>query len=298
VKAVPPTVAVAGDREVMEGAKLLTLNAELPEVPPPGAGFDTVTWAVPAVAISVAGIAADSCVALANVVVRADPFQLTKEPLMNPLPFTVRVKAVPPTVAVDGDREVMEGAKLLTLNAELPEVPPPGAGFDTVTWAVPVAAISVAGMAAFNCVAPTNVVLRADPFQSTTELLMNPLPFTVRVKAVPPTVAVAGDREVMEGTGLEVWTLMTPPVPETIAAVPSDKAPCVPPIDMGTDEPPVEEVSVAVTTATVPLPIVLEFIPAARHVVDPVVALQVSGLLAAVRAGPAATLREATVPGE
>jgi len=42
----------------MEGPALLTLNAELPEVPPPGAGVDTVTWAVPGVAISVAGMAA------------------------------------------------------------------------------------------------------------------------------------------------------------------------------------------------------------------------------------------------
>jgi len=212
-KAAPPAVALDGARELMEGPALLTLNAELPEVPPPGAGFDTVTWAVPGVATSVAGMAAFNCVAPTNVVVRADPFQLTTEPLTNPLPFTVKVKAAPPAVALDGAREPMEGPALLTLNAELPEVPPPGAGVDTVTWAVPGVATSVAGMAALNCVAPTNVVVRADPFQLTTELLTNPLPFTVKVKAAPPTVAVDGDRELMEGTGLLTLNAELPDVP-------------------------------------------------------------------------------------
>lgn len=37
-------------------------------------------------------------------------------------------------------------------------------GFTTLTWAVPAALISPAGIAAVSCVALTNVVLRAAPF--------------------------------------------------------------------------------------------------------------------------------------
>ena len=300
VKAAPPAVALAGDREVTVGRGLgaLMVNAELLEVPPPGVGLETVTGAVPAAAMSAAEMAACSCEALTNVVVRAEPFHLTTELLMNPLPFTVRVKAAPPAVALAGDREVTVGKGLgaLMVNAELPEVPPPGAGLETVTGAVPAAAISAAEMAACNCEALTNVVVLAEPFQLTTELLMNPLPFTVRVKAAPPAVALAGDREVMEGDGL-VGTLMVPPVPVTGVTVPSTKAPSVFVTERGTDKLLVG-VSVTVTTAAVPLPMVCEFMPLVRHVVDPVIALQASVLPEAVNAGPAATLREATFPGE
>ena len=41
-----------------------TVNARFTEVPPPGLGVTTLTWAVPALARSAAGIAARSCVAL------------------------------------------------------------------------------------------------------------------------------------------------------------------------------------------------------------------------------------------
>ena len=57
------------------------------------------------------------------------------------------------------------------------------------------------------------------------------------------------------------------------------------------------EVSVTATTATTPLPIALLFIPLARQVTDPLLGLQVSDLPAALRAGPAAALRERTSLG-
>ena len=63
------------------------------EVPPPGAGLNTVTEPEPAAARSGAVIAAVSCVLLTKVVVRAVPFQFTMEPETNPVPFTVSVKA-------------------------------------------------------------------------------------------------------------------------------------------------------------------------------------------------------------
>ena len=82
------------------------------------------------------------------------------------------------------------------------EVPPPGAGLKTITEAVPTAAISAALMAAVTCVTDTNVVVRSEPFQRTTELVTKPLPSTVNVKAEPPAMAVAGLRPVVVGTGL------------------------------------------------------------------------------------------------
>ena len=85
--------------------------------------------------ISAAVMAACNCVALTNVVVRLVPFQFTTDPLMNPVPFTVRVKAAVPAVAVDGDSEVIVGTGLgaAMVNGEFAEVPPPGAGLNTVT---------------------------------------------------------------------------------------------------------------------------------------------------------------------
>ncbi len=45
------------------------------------------------------------------------------------------------------------------------------------------------------------MVLRADPFHSTTELVLKPEPFTVSVTPAPPTVAAAGLRAASTGTG-------------------------------------------------------------------------------------------------
>ncbi len=56
------------------------------------------------------------------------------------------------------------------------DVPPPGAGLDTVTVAVPATAMSAAVIAAVNRVADTYVVVRFAPFQRTTELLTKPVP--------------------------------------------------------------------------------------------------------------------------
>ena len=72
----------------------------------------------------------------------------------------------------------------------------------TVTFAVPAVAISAAVIAAVNCVALTNVVVLAAPLNFTTDVDTKPVPFTVRVKAAPPAVALVGEREVSVGAGL------------------------------------------------------------------------------------------------
>ena len=45
------------------------------------------------------------------------------------------------------------------------------------------------------------VVVRAPPFQSTTEAGMKFVPVTVRTNATPPAVAMAGETEVIVGVG-------------------------------------------------------------------------------------------------
>jgi len=57
-------------------------------------------------------------------------------------------------------------------------------------------------MDAVNCVLLTKVVIRFTPFQRTTDDKLKLLPLTVRVKAGPPAVALFGESEVSEGTGL------------------------------------------------------------------------------------------------
>jgi len=104
--------------------------------------------------------------------------------------------------------------------AAVPDVPPPGAGLVTVTCPVPAAAMSAAVIAAVNCVALTYVVVRLDPFQFTTEPLMNPVPATVSVKAAVPAVALAGDSVLIVGAVLV--RLMVPAVPVRLAKVPSE----------------------------------------------------------------------------
>ncbi len=80
---------------------------------------------------------------------------------------------------------VVGTAGSLTVTVRTAEVPPPGAGLNTVTEPVPAEAISAAVIVAVSCVPDTNVVNRLDPFHCTTELELNPLPLTVNEKAGP-----------------------------------------------------------------------------------------------------------------
>jgi hypothetical protein len=116
VNAEPPAVALDGDSVVIAGTGLFTANGEFPEVPPPGAGSVTVTLNEPAVAMSAAVMEAVTCVALTNVVVLDVPLNFTTAPETKFVPFTVSVNAAPPAVALDGERVVIVGNGLLTVN--------------------------------------------------------------------------------------------------------------------------------------------------------------------------------------
>ena len=80
---------------VTDGDVVVNVSA-FERLPP---GLTTVTGAVPAPAMSVAGIAAVSWLALTNVVVRVVPFHRTVAPLTKFAPVTVKVNAGPPAGA-------------------------------------------------------------------------------------------------------------------------------------------------------------------------------------------------------
>jgi len=111
------------------------------------------------------------------------------------------VNAPEPNIALVGAIEVIAGAGLFTLNVTEFDVPPPGVGLVTVTGGVPVLAMSVARIDAVNCVALTNVVTLATLLKLTVDVETKPDPFTVNVNAGPPTIALAGESEVIAGVG-------------------------------------------------------------------------------------------------
>ena len=86
-------------------------------------------------------------------------------------------------------------------------MPPPGAGFVTVTLTDPTVTISAAAMAAVNCVALLKVVVLEEPLNFTIEFDTNPDPLTVSVNAAPPAVEELGESDASEGVGL--FTLKT-----------------------------------------------------------------------------------------
>src|SRR2546430_3172566 len=88
VNAAPPATAVLGDREVSVGLGFgaVIVNVCGLDVPPPGVGVNTVTEALPAVAMSAVVICAVSCVLLPNVVARWLPFHCTTDELMKLVP--------------------------------------------------------------------------------------------------------------------------------------------------------------------------------------------------------------------
>jgi hypothetical protein len=174
------------------------------DVPPPGAGFTTVTDAVPPVAMSLAKTAAVNWVLLTKPVVRALLFHSTVEPETKFVPVTVSENADPPAVAVEGESKVAVGTGLLMVKVRGFDVPPPGEGFATETETVPAVAMSLAEIAAVNCVPLTKVVVRALPFHPTVEPETKFVPVTVSVNAAPPSMALEGESEASVGAGFTV----------------------------------------------------------------------------------------------
>src|SRR5258708_1530692 len=81
------------------------------DVPPPGAGVNTVTGAAngPPAGTSAAEMDAFSCLLLRKVVGRSLPFQRTREPGTKGAPFTVKVKSWLPSATLEGLMDVSVG---------------------------------------------------------------------------------------------------------------------------------------------------------------------------------------------
>ena len=142
VKLTPPARAEVGEVSIVVGTGLLIAKVWAEDVPPPGAGVTTVTKAVPAVAMSVAGTTAATSPVEMKVVMSGTPFQYMTEDVEKSEPSAVNVNCGPPAVAKVGLIEVRMGVVLKTVNVWLFEVPPPGVGLVTVTGYVPGVAMS------------------------------------------------------------------------------------------------------------------------------------------------------------
>src|SRR5262249_11031710 len=201
----------------MDGTGLSTASVFAPDVPPPGAGFCTVIDRLAPVATSDAEIWAVTWVLLTNVVVRLAPFTCTTEPGMKLLPVKVRVNAALPAFTLAGEMLASEGAGLLTVNATVPEVPPPGAALATVMEREPGEAMSPARIVAFSCVELTNVVARLEPLTRTVDPLTKFEPLTVRVKLPPPADVEDGEMLEILGTGLVTDRLTGAEVPPPVS---------------------------------------------------------------------------------
>ena len=147
---------------------------------------------------------------LTYVDVRAAPFQLTPDEGTKFAPVTVRVKSVPPAVALLGESDVSAGTGFVPaviVNGRAVEVPPPGAAVNTVTWAVDDVTRSLAGMVAVSRVPLTKVVVRSAPFHRTTDEPDRLLPLTVSMNAAPPAAPLLGERAPSVGAGSEFETV-------------------------------------------------------------------------------------------
>jgi|SRR5579863_188251 len=116
-----PASTATGETSVSDGtgvAGRLTVNVEV-VLPPPGAGFVTVTVNEPLEARRVAGTVVVIPVDVSLPTVREVVPQVTVVEALKPVPVMVRAVAEAPAIAVFGDRDVTVGAGLLTVKVSL-----------------------------------------------------------------------------------------------------------------------------------------------------------------------------------
>ncbi len=94
--------------------------------------------------MSAAEIAARRLMLETKVVVRGEPFHWTADVDEKSEPLSVNAKAGEPATNELGAIDVTAGTGLLIVKVRGLEVPPPGAGLDTVIEAVPAVAMSAA----------------------------------------------------------------------------------------------------------------------------------------------------------
>lgn len=126
---------------------------------------------------------------------------------MNPVPITVSVNPGPPALVCVGDNALMVGTGLegaLTTKLIATEVPPPGAGLITVTFALPALTRSKGGTVAWSRVLETSVVVSAAPFHAMADPLTNPVPVADSMSPALPATADVGVIDASVGVGFEI----------------------------------------------------------------------------------------------
>jgi hypothetical protein len=121
-------------------------------------GFTTVTLTDPTEAVKLAGTDACNCPEFINIVCNAWLPQLTVDWVVYPVPFTVRLNAVPAFTA-DGLRVLIVGGAPVTVKVDALEVLP--RGFWTVTLTDPTVLFRPLDTVAVNTFPLTNVVVSA-----------------------------------------------------------------------------------------------------------------------------------------
>jgi uncharacterized Zn-binding protein involved in type VI secretion len=170
-------------------------------VPPPGAGFATITASDPAVTTTEAGTVAESVPSEFKVVTRTELPTVICDAATKPVPVTVKVKSAEPTVTVDGENVVITGVGLATVSVAAPLVPPPGVGFETVTASGPTVATIEAGTFAESVPSELSVVGKDSLAMLICDAATKPGPVTVSVKSGEPTVTVDGESVTIDGIG-------------------------------------------------------------------------------------------------
>jgi hypothetical protein len=206
------------------------------------------TGTFPGVATSATDTATVTCVAEPKVTVRTCPPTVAVAPLTKPEPATLRGKLALPATTTAGltlamigvgltaargtagpfvdtttvgtlDRTLVVGAGSATVKICPFDVPPPGAGVETVMLGVPTAATSPARRMAVSWVAETKVVSRGLPLIRTMELPTKFVPLAVRVAGPVPGATLAGLMLASVGAGggatTEKASALEVPPPET-----------------------------------------------------------------------------------
>lgn len=208
-----PTKVLVGETETVVGDGFNTVKVcVVVDVPPPGVGLVTVMVEVVAVKKSLVVKNAESCVELANTVVREEPFQFTIEPFTKPVPVMVDVAPDAPAIAVLGKRFVIDGTRFNTANAVEVVEPPPGVGLVTTMVDVPPDAVSVVFSVMVSCVELATVGVFEDPLNIAVVFALNPVPVIVSVGAVFVNVEI-GEIAVIVGIGLLTVSVCAPDVP-------------------------------------------------------------------------------------
>jgi hypothetical protein len=135
-------------------------------------------------------------------VASAAPFHSTVEEGTKPVPVTSSVCVADPATTLAGSTAAITGGGLLMVKFAGADVPPPGAGLNTVMAATPPSARSAAGTVALRELSVENVVAISVPFQRTADPLTKAEPETAIESCAAPAIVVAGVTLLMVGTAL------------------------------------------------------------------------------------------------